>query len=132
MTPEQREFVGKLVRRVWVGWAKEQPNPKPSWLVPYEELPEPDKEVDRRIGETVAMFAVGAWHADGDTVVEIDYTNHRGVRAMRRIRPLEFHFGTSPYHPEPQFLIEAIDLDKGGHRTFAAKDVHDWKVIIPR
>ena len=43
------EWGGKLVRNTWIAWAKEQPNPKPSWLVPWEELSEPDKEVDRRI-----------------------------------------------------------------------------------
>lgn len=46
-----RETLGMLVRQVWIDWAKEQPNPKPSWLVPWEGLSEPDREVDRRIGE---------------------------------------------------------------------------------
>src|SRR5215469_2088071 len=46
-----REIGGKLVRDTWIAWAKEQPNVKPSWLVPWEELSEPDKEVDRRIWE---------------------------------------------------------------------------------
>lgn len=37
-----------------MAWAREQPNPKPSWLVPWEELSEPEREVDRRIGEHFA------------------------------------------------------------------------------
>jgi hypothetical protein len=52
-----REALGRLVRVVWVEWAREQPNPKPSWLKPWEELEEPDREVDRRIGER--LFAYG-------------------------------------------------------------------------
>lgn len=48
-----RERLGRRVREVWITWAKEQPNPKPSWLTPWEELPEPDKEVDRRIGTAI-------------------------------------------------------------------------------
>lgn len=48
------DALGRLVREVWVEWAREQPNPKPSWLVPYDELSEPDKEVDQLIGVTVA------------------------------------------------------------------------------
>jgi hypothetical protein len=44
------ETLGKRVREVWIMWAKEQPNPKDSWLTSWEELSEPDKEVDRRIG----------------------------------------------------------------------------------
>lgn len=49
-----REDLGIRVREVWVAWAKTQPNPKPSWLLPWEELSEPDREVDRQIGETIA------------------------------------------------------------------------------
>ena len=48
-----REALGKLVREVWVQWAKGLENPKPSWLVPWEGLAEADKEVDRRIGEVL-------------------------------------------------------------------------------
>lgn len=44
------EKLGRRVREVWVKWAKEQENPKKSWLVEYDDLDEKDKEVDRRIG----------------------------------------------------------------------------------
>lgn len=50
MTSEEK---GQLVRRVWTEWAREQETPKASWLVPWEGLPEPDREADRRIGETL-------------------------------------------------------------------------------
>ena len=46
-----REELGKLVRSVWIEWAKDQHNAKKSWLLGWEELSEPDKEVDRMIGE---------------------------------------------------------------------------------
>lgn len=62
-----REFLGKLVRMEWVAWAKEQPAPKPSWLVEWDRLPEPDREVDRRIGERVWNTAVGHLHAPAPT-----------------------------------------------------------------
>lgn len=51
-----REILGKVVRQVWIEWANEQPNAKPSWLLPWEELSEPEREVDRRIGETIASL----------------------------------------------------------------------------
>lgn len=54
MRSANRERLGRLVREVWIEWAKEQPAPKPSWLVPWEGLSEPDREVDRRIGERLA------------------------------------------------------------------------------
>jgi hypothetical protein len=47
---EPRELFGRLVRQVWVEWAKEQPNQKPSWLLPWEELDDGQREVDMRIG----------------------------------------------------------------------------------
>jgi hypothetical protein len=55
-----REALGRRVREVWIAWAKEQPAPKASWLLPWEELSEPDREVDRRIGATIAAEALEA------------------------------------------------------------------------
>ena len=46
-----RNALGKMVRELWVSWAKEHPSPKPSWLEPYENLSEVEKEADRQIGE---------------------------------------------------------------------------------
>jgi hypothetical protein len=58
---ELRERLGRRVREVWVEWAKRQPNPKPSWLLPYDALSEADKEADRCIGSAI-------W---GDSVAEV-------------------------------------------------------------
>ena len=54
-----RDPLGKKVRAIWIQWAHQQPvaATKPHWVTPYEELPEADKEVDRRIGER--LFAEG-------------------------------------------------------------------------
>lgn len=54
MDHHDREFLGRLVRMEWVKWAREQSNPKPHWLEPWEALDEPMREVDRRIGERLA------------------------------------------------------------------------------
>lgn len=54
---EHREALGRRVREVWISWANRQPNPKPSWLVPYDDLSEADKEADRCIG--AALWADG-------------------------------------------------------------------------
>lgn len=53
-----RERLGRDVRLEWIAWAKTQPDPKPSWLVPWSGMSEPDREVDRRIGERI--YAIGA------------------------------------------------------------------------
>lgn len=51
--------------------------------------------------------------------INILYTNHRGETARRRIQPLGLRFGVSARHPDPQWLLEAIDLDKNAERSFA-------------
>jgi hypothetical protein len=48
-----RDMLGRRVREVWLRWVREQPNPKPSWVVEYDKPSEPDKEVDRLIGEVL-------------------------------------------------------------------------------
>jgi hypothetical protein len=57
MTTEIRESLGRIVRKMWVEWAREQPAPKVGWLWPWEDLSEPEKEVHRRIG--AALFLAG-------------------------------------------------------------------------
>ena len=49
------DYLGQIVRNVWVRWAKEQPDCKPEWIAPWEDLPERIKDVDRRIGEEVEL-----------------------------------------------------------------------------
>jgi len=56
--PCDRDVLGRVVREAWVRWALAQPNPKASWLVPYDELGEADKEADRQIGESVGRFVL--------------------------------------------------------------------------
>lgn len=63
--------------------------------------------------------------------VRIDYTNWRGVRRIRRVVPVKFEFGSNEWHPEPQWLMEARDLDieeegVNSLRTFALKGIHQW------
>lgn len=58
--------------------------------------------------------------------IDIDYTNHRGERSLRRIRPQSIEWGSTEWHPEKQWLLHAYDLDKAVWRTFALRDVHRW------
>ncbi len=60
--------------------------------------------------------------------VVIAYTNWRGERGLRRIVPVPggISFGSNEWHTEPQWLMEAIDVEKGAVRTFAIKDIHSW------
>lgn len=60
--------------------------------------------------------------------VLIDYTNHRGERSYRRIRPLRIDYENNEWHQNSQWLLLADDLDKGEPRTFALGGIHQWFV----
>lgn len=47
------------------------------------------------------------------------YVNHAGVEGVRNVIPMGFFFGTSKYYTEPQWLMEAWDLDKQAIRHYA-------------
>jgi hypothetical protein len=69
---DPRELVGRLVRQVWIEWASEQDDPKPSWLLPWEDLDDGQREVDMRIGEKL-------YQAGGDAL----------TRKIKRLRDAE-------------------------------------------
>lgn len=52
-----REALGRRVWGVWVRWAREQPDPEPSWVAEWEDLDAAYREVAMRIGED--LFQVG-------------------------------------------------------------------------
>lgn len=59
--------------------------------------------------------------------VLIDYTNYRGERGVRRIRPLSVRFENNEWHHDTQWLLRAVDIEKGATRDFAMKDIHSWR-----
>lgn len=60
--------------------------------------------------------------------VFIVYRNHRGEVSERKILPRSLRFGVSLWHPEPQWFLEADDVNKAADRTFALKDILQWRV----
>ena len=65
---------------------------------------------------------------DPKKLVVIRYTNYRGETAVRRIVPIQIHFTSTEWHPEPQWVMEAFDLDRGAERSFAMKEILDWNI----
>jgi hypothetical protein len=61
--------------------------------------------------------------------IEILYTNYRGETARRKIIPESLRYGATEFHPEPQWLLDAFDLEKSASRTFAMRDVQEWKSV---
>lgn len=54
--------------------------------------------------------------------VTLTYTNWRGETAERTITPQSIWFGSTEWHPEPQWLLRAWDCEKQAERDFAMKD----------
>lgn len=54
------------------------------------------------------------------------YKNWKGETRQRIIEPVKIWFGSTEYHPEPQWLLKAYDVEKREHRDFALNDVVHW------
>lgn len=50
------------------------------------------------------------------------YTNYRGEFSQRRATPIRFEFESTEFHPEKQWIMHAIDHEKG-FRAFALADM---------
>jgi hypothetical protein len=66
--------------------------------------------------------------SDTHKIVNILYTNWKGVTAVRRIVPIYIWWGSTPWHKEDQHLLKAHDVEKGEERDFAMKDIRSWYV----
>jgi predicted DNA-binding transcriptional regulator YafY len=58
--------------------------------------------------------------------IRLVYKNHRGETSERRILPTRVWFGETEWHPGAQWLLDAIDVEKGELRSFAVKDIAWW------
>ena len=56
------------------------------------------------------------------TPLKIMYTNYRGETSERNIIPSMVWFGATDWHPVPQWLVTAWDMDKNATRDFALAD----------
>ena len=54
--------------------------------------------------------------------LRFSYKNYRGEHSVRWATPKTFWWGSTEYHPEPQWLMSAFDHDKGQMRDFALAD----------
>lgn len=63
-----------------------------------------------------------------DKIVNILYTNWRGITSVRTIKPERIVWKSTEWHKEPQWLLDAFDIDRDAFRTFAMKDIKSWWV----
>lgn len=66
---------------------------------------------------------IGVAFSEDTYWMRIKYRNWRGEVATRCIKPIKMFFGSNEWHPEEQWLMEAMDLDKVEVRVFAMRDM---------
>ncbi len=55
--------------------------------------------------------------------VSFTYRNHRGEVAKRSVKPRRLWFGSSEWHPDPQWLLSAWCCDRKATRVFALSEI---------
>jgi hypothetical protein len=58
----------------------------------------------------------------GPIDLQCEYKNWRGEIGTRKLRVIEFWYGSTEWHPEPCLLLKALDLDKNEERDFKMAD----------
>jgi hypothetical protein len=82
---------------------------------------EPPAVAVRTWEPSMSEMAPGA----GDPVF-LDYTNYKGERNWRKVRPIRLWYGRTEHHPRDQWLLDAWDIDRGAERTFALHGILRW------
>jgi predicted DNA-binding transcriptional regulator YafY len=62
--------------------------------------------------------------------VEIDYTNHRGERQIRCIKPIRLTWCKSDWHPGEQWILYAFCYERNAEREFAMAGIHRWQEVL--
>ncbi len=63
---------------------------------------------------------------DRQRAVVIDYTDNTGSRAKRPVLPVKVWYGVTIHHPQPQWFLRALCLERKVDRDFALKDIASW------
>jgi hypothetical protein len=56
------------------------------------------------------------------------YTNWRGETRERHLVPMTLWYGSTSYHPEPQWLLRCMDLEKCEVRDMALAGFHPTEI----
>lgn len=60
--------------------------------------------------------------------IKFTYTNWEGKTAERSCLVQEVLFGTTDFHPTPQFLLKGLDIEKGAERIYSMADMTNLTV----
>jgi hypothetical protein len=57
------------------------------------------------------------------TRIRFTYTNWKGRKGVRKCIVESFGLENHPHHPQTQWFIHGLDLDKNARRSYAVKDI---------
>lgn len=57
--------------------------------------------------------------------IRFTYKNYKGAVEDRTVYAERIYWGSTEYHPEPQWLLDAWDYSRQAKRSFALKDMTD-------
>jgi predicted DNA-binding transcriptional regulator YafY len=75
--------------------------------------------------QTAGHYRWPALYAQDGRRVKFVYTNWRGETSERQVEMYAVFWGATEWHPEPQWMLQAFDLEKREHRLFAMRDIKD-------
>lgn len=62
-----------------------------------------------------------------DVAIKVVYKNWKEEVSLRTIIPLSIYFGNTEFHKDGQWLMKVWDVDKKDYRTYALRDIQEWK-----
>ena len=75
-------------------------------------------------------FAMFSYDKSAPKFLRFDYINYRGEKSKRTVIPFNMKWMSGDhYHPEPQWLLLAFDIDKKELRNFAANRITNLELL---
>lgn len=127
---EGRQLTVDVVRDAYLAGWSDRPSrvaPEPSEYSTGAENEHKENSTFVPVQKTGTVLHPAPGHRAGAEPVRLTYTNWRGEIAKRTIAPKYVWFGSTDWHPHPQWLLKAFDLEKGEDRDFALKDFGEAK-----
>ncbi len=63
---------------------------------------------------------------ENQRIIKILYTNWKGKTCIRYILPIKLWYGSTKWHKQESWLLQAMDLEKNAKRDFVMKDILKW------
>ena len=75
----------------------------------------------------ILLFLLSSILSENPFLKETSSEIYKGTK-YRNIIPMSVEFKATQWHPEEQWILNAMDVDKNAQRAFAIKDIKEWKV----